>query len=223
MELRPVAHRRFHEGQAKFPGGADSRRRGVKGADRLRGQVGLQASGLLPGEELQPGNAVFHPPAVELLHLGPVLLAEGQHKGTAAAVRYIQPLAQPLGQLHPPDVEAGHKSPRLWVIAGVENGRVGFGGSHGHVVFPLQNGNVQLVFGKLEGGGRTRNAAADDQHVIHRKLLPGTILSHQRCFAILSYQNSGQKAIRKPGAWQKTCSNSTKEIGISRENSPPSN
>ena len=169
VEFCPVAHRRLRQGQAVLPGRTDSRRGGVEGGGHRRGQAGLQGPGLIPGEQGQAGHAVGRSPPVQLRQGLPIRRGEAQHQGAAGGIGHVQGGAELPGQGHAPHIEPGHQGAGQGVVAGVENGGVGLGGAVGHIVLPLQDAHPEPVFGQRKGRGRARDAAADDEDVVHSK------------------------------------------------------
>ena len=169
VELCAVDYGSLRQGQTVLPGGADGGGGSVEGRGHPVGQVGVHGSGLVPGEQLELRHAVGLSPLEQGVEGSVILRREGQDQGAAGAVGDIQFGAQLLGQLSAPHVEPGHQGTGLRVITGVEDGGVGLGGAVGHVVFPLQNSDLQLVAGELEGGCRAGDAAANDENVIHNR------------------------------------------------------
>ena len=169
MELCPVADGGLRQGQTILPRGADGGCGGVEGGGYLFREVGVHGAGLLPGEQAELRHAVGLAPAEQVLEGSLILGREGQYEGAAGLVRNVQLGAQLFGQGGAPHIELGHQCAGLRVIPGMEDGGVGLGGAVGHVIFPLQDGRLQPVAGKVEGGGRTGDAAADDEYIVHKK------------------------------------------------------
>ena len=112
------------------------------------------------------GDAVLARLFEMALQHGQVLLVEGRHEGA----RPVQIHAQLRGQIGvepvPLDVEPGHERAGARVVAGMDHPGVGLGAAAGHVVFPVDDREAQVIAGQLAGDHHPRDAGPDDYHVI---------------------------------------------------------
>ena len=152
----------------------------MEGSGDGGGEVGLQSTGLIPGEQGQTGHPVLCAPAEQLLEQDLVLRGKAEHQGPTGQIGYVQLGAQLPGQGGAPDVEAGHQGAGHGVIPGVDDGGIGLGGTVGHIVFPLHDPHFELIFGQLKGSGRAHDAAADDENVIHSKTSRKPLLKQKK-------------------------------------------
>ena len=106
-ELHPVFGGALRQAQGEGKGTYDAGGAGPQGTTHLVGEVGLQGLGLVPGEELQVGHAVFQAPLVQLLQLGHLLLPQAHHKGAHPGEGHVQLLGDLVHQLVAPHVHFG--------------------------------------------------------------------------------------------------------------------
>ena len=167
-ELRAVAHRRLRHGQGVLPWVHDGGGGGQQRLQDLAAQLRLQGPGLVSGEEDQARHAVFLPPLQQGPQEGAVLLAEGQDQTAGLPVGHVQFGADLLRHADALHVQPGHFRVRLRVVARVEDGAVGLGGTPGHVAEGLQHREAQPEPAQAVGAGRADYAAADNDDILHK-------------------------------------------------------
>jgi len=163
--------------------GRKAQRKGIDDAPRGRieraggrlCEAWLTPAHLLRGEQFQAGDAIFSTAVIEFPQRGEVLLADAHHIRAATLKLDIQLTADLVEQGIARHVQTGFGAPRLGVIAGVDDGRVGLGGALAHVRGPVHEEDAQAIARELARNVGAHHASADDDHIIERSIV------HQGC------------------------------------------
>ena len=178
-QLRAVLHRVLGHGKGVFPGAHNGRAGRMQRPLHLRRKVRLQRQGLFSAQQRKAGHPIRRAVFKQLLQVAQLLVRERKHQAADLLVGHVQLRADSFRHGAAPHVQLCHQGARLGVVSRVQNGAVGLGGPHGHVVFRLQNQHRRLPPGQVVCGGRANHAAADDRNIYHLFCLPPYPLSRQ--------------------------------------------
>ncbi len=157
LRQRDVERKRTH----------DAGRRSIEGSHRLVRDVGLHLHELVPLNDPKVRDAVFLSLLQEFLKTAPCCFVRADDKGADPLKGDIQIPCELCHHRIALDVELCHEGARLAVVARVDDGAVGFGGSAADVLRLLEDTDVCVIAGELSCDRTAADAGSDNYHIIH--------------------------------------------------------